>query len=112
MDYFIWKGFLKAGHIQRAIHIRLGLPAEIPVEWKKAIKDVDRRAAASEALHVAGWSRDEIRSTLKIRLAPLEADPLARRYGGTPWEPWPIRVAEVRFLDEVERLYRRVGLEC
>lgn len=107
---FLGEGFHRMDRaIQRAIHIRLGLPAELPVEWKKAIKDADRRAAASEALHVAGWSRDEIRSTLKIRLSPLESDPLVRRYGGTPWEPWPIRVAEERFLGEVERLHRRVG---
>lgn len=94
--------------IQTAIHVRLGLAGDLPVEWKRAIKAADRRAAASEALHVAGWSRTEIRSTLKIRLSPLDSDPLVRRYGGTAWEPWPIRVAEERFLTELERLARRV----
>lgn len=90
--------------IQQAIHLRLGLPAQIPALWKKAIKAADRRAAASEALHVAGWSPAEIRSALKIRLSPLTEDPLARRFGATPWEPWPIRVAEARFLAELESL--------
>lgn len=109
---FLGEGFHRMDRaIQRAIHIRLGLPGDIPAAWKKAIKDADRRAAASEALHIAGWSREEIRSTLKIRLAPLAADPLVRRYGGQPWEPWPMRVAEERFLDELERLHRRLGLE-
>lgn len=106
---FLGEGFHKMDRaIQRAIHIRLGLPGDLPVEWKKAIKSADRRAAASEALHVAGWSREEIRSTLKIRLSALDTDPLVRRYGGTPWEPWPMRVAEERFLDELERLLRRM----
>lgn len=109
---FLGEGFHRMDRaIQRAIHIRLGLPGDVPTEWKKAIKAADRRAAASEALHVAGWSRDEIRATLKIRLAPLDTDPLVRRYGGRPWEPWPIRLAEERFLDELERLHRKVGLE-
>ncbi len=94
--------------IQRAIHLRLRLPADLPADWKKAIKDADRRAAASEALHVAGWSRTEIRSALGIRLAPLAEDPLVRRHGGVPWEPWPIRVAEARFLAEMEKLLGRM----
>ncbi|WP_211545875.1 phosphohydrolase [Magnetospirillum sulfuroxidans] len=108
---FLGDGFHKMDRaIQRAIHIRLGLPADIPVDWKKAIKHADRRAAAAEALHIAGWSREEIRSTLKIRLAPLAEDPLQRRYGGTAWEPWPMRVAEERFLAELERLLHRHSL--
>ena len=106
---FLGEGFHAMDRaIQRAIHIRLGLPADLPPDWKKAIKDSDRRAAASEALHIAGWSPEEIRATLKIRLAPLKEDPLARRYGGTPWEPWPMRVAEERFLAELLRLLKRV----
>lgn len=107
---FLGEGFHAMDRaIQRAIHLRLGLPPDLPVEWKKAIKDADRRAAAAEALHVAGWSSQEIRTTLKIRLAPLVDDPLVRRYGGTPWEPWPMRLAEERFLTELERLLRRHG---
>ena len=105
---FLGEGFHQMDRaIQRAIHIRLGLPGSLPADWKSAIKLADRRAAASEALHVAGWSREEIRSTLKIRLTPLMDDPLFRRYGGTPWEPWPMRVAEERFLSELERLLKR-----
>jgi 5'-deoxynucleotidase YfbR-like HD superfamily hydrolase len=107
---FLGEGFHRMDRaIQRAIHIRLGLPGDLPVEWKKAIKAADLRAAAGEALHVAGWSREEIRTTLKIRLVPPETDPLVRRYGGTPWEPWPMRLAEERFLEEMERLHRRMG---
>ena len=105
---FLGEGFHAMDRaIQRAIHLRLGVPPDLPVEWKKAIKDADRRAAAAEALHVAGWSPQEIRTTLKIRLAPLVDDPLVRRYGGAPWQPWPMRLAEERFLTELERLLRR-----
>ncbi len=105
---FLGEGFHKMDvAIQRVIHLRLGLPAVLPADWKSAIKLADRRAAASEALHIAGWSREEIRSTLKIKLLPLTDDPLARRYGGTPWEPWPMRVAEERFLTELERLLKK-----
>ncbi len=106
---FLGDGFHRLDKaIQEAIHIRLGVPVTLPTDWKKAIKLADRRAAASEALHIAGWSRDEIRSSLKIRLIPLEQDPLHRRYGGTPWEPWPMRVAEERFLSELEKLLRQM----
>jgi hypothetical protein len=102
---FLGEGFHRMDRdIQRAIHIRLGLPPDLPDEWKKEIKLADRRAAASEALHVAGWGREDIRSALKIRLAPLDIDPLQQRYGGRPWEPWPMRVAEERFLSELEIL--------
>ncbi len=105
---FLGEGFHKMDvAIQRVIHLRLGLPTVLPADWKSAIKLADRRAAASEALHIAGWSREEIRSTLKIKLLPLTDDPLARRYGGTPWEPWPMRVAEERFLTELERLLKK-----
>jgi hypothetical protein len=38
-------------------------------------KRADHLAAASEALHVAGWSRDAIRETLGIRLAPVGHPP-------------------------------------
>jgi len=36
----------------------------------------DRLAAANEAYHVVGWSRDEMRDSLGITLVPLDADPL------------------------------------
>jgi len=57
---------------------------------------------------VAGWSGQEVRSTLKIRSAVLDQDPLVAVYGCTPWEPWPPGVAAERFLGELERLQRRI----
>ena len=67
-------------------------------------KRADRVAAASEAVHVVGWTRDEVRHTLRIPFDPLAADPLAPVYGDTPWEPWPPAVAADRFLTELRRL--------
>jgi len=42
-----------------AIHIRFGLPADIPAKVKKSIKAADRVSAWLEATQIAGFSRDE-----------------------------------------------------
>ncbi|MFV0491179.1 MAG: hypothetical protein ACK5M4_05135 [Pseudorhodobacter sp.] len=39
-----------------AIHIRFGLPAELPHAWKKAIKTADRISAWLEAVQIAGFT--------------------------------------------------------
>ncbi|MBW8900832.1 MAG: phosphohydrolase [Massilia sp.] len=93
--------------LEQAIFLRYRLPAWTPAEHRQH-KRADRLAAASEAVHVAGWSEQEVRSTLKIRSAVLEHDPLVAVHGCTPWEPWPPGVAAERFLDELERLQRRI----
>lgn len=61
-------------------------------------KAADCLAAASEAVHIAGWSAQEVRSVLGIKIKPLVNDPLVDLYGGNPWEPWPASVAADRFL--------------
>ncbi len=64
-----------------AIHIRFGLPAQIPVAVKKQIKKADKISAWLEAVQIAGFSTDEanrffgkpdpkLAETLKIRLRP------------------------------------------
>ena len=93
--------------LEQAIFLRYRLPAWTPAEHQLH-KRADRLAAASEAVHVAGWSGQEVRSTLKIRSAVLDHDPLVAAYGCTPWEPWPPGVAAERFLSELERLQRRI----
>ncbi len=70
----------------------------------QAHKQADVLAAASEAVHVAGWSREEVQGVLGITLQPLEEDPLVAVYGGTPWEPWPVDVAARRFLAALQAL--------
>lgn len=94
--------------LEQVVFVRYGLPA-----WSEqayaAHKRADRLAAASEAVHVAGWSVDEVRRTLKIRAGVLAEDPLAVHYDCTPWEPWPPQLACERFLAELERLVRASG---
>ncbi len=89
--------------LERSVFLRYGLP-----EWRAdehaLHKQADRLAAASEAVHVAGWTPEEVRDTLKIESAPLAADPLQSVFGGAAWEPWPPSVACTRFLAELNRL--------
>lgn len=93
--------------LEQMVFLRYGLPAWDEKSYA-AHKRADRLAAATEAVHVAGWSGDEVRRTLKIRAAVLSADPLAAHYGCQPWEPWPPAVACERFLSELERLQKAV----
>ena len=67
-------------------------------------KQADRLAAASEAVHVAGWSYAELRETLEIGIPPLTADPLPLLDGMQPWEPWPARTAAALFLSKLREL--------
>jgi hypothetical protein len=89
--------------LEHAVFLRYGLPAW-DARSHAAHKKADRLAAATEAVHVAGWSADEVRRTLKIRAAVLGEDPLAGHYGCRPWEPWAPALASERFLAELERL--------
>lgn len=86
-----------------AILARYGLSA-----WREEDHVLHKRAdviaAASEAVHCVGWSRDEVRDVLGIGDPVLDIDPLAAIYGGAPWEPWPPEVAAQRFLDELRLL--------
>lgn len=93
--------------LEQAVFLRYGLPAWTPTEHALH-KRADFLAAASEAVHVVGWSAQEVRTTLKIRAAVLEHDPLVAIYGGTPWEPWPPHLAAERFLAALDDLLRRV----
>lgn len=89
--------------LEKAIFERYGLPDWPPMQHALH-KHADRLAAASEAVHVVGWSPDEVRHTLKIEIDPLQEDPLAAMYGCMPWEPWPPALACERFLAELVRL--------
>ncbi|MCB6184758.1 phosphohydrolase [Leeia sp. TBRC 13508] len=105
---FMGEGFKKLStRLEHAVFLRYGLPSW-NVEDKAEHKRADRVAAASEALHVVGWSKEEIRQTLKIRLHPKEADILAAHYGDTPWEPWTPEKARSRFLEQLQRLIKQL----
>lgn len=89
--------------LEAAVFLRYGLPHWTPKEHA-AHKLADRLAAASEAVHVAGWSAQEVQQALKISAPPLQDDPLHAIYGGTPWEPWPPALAAERFLAQLKQL--------
>ena len=89
--------------LENAISIRYGLPPWTAKD-KKPHKKADRVAAASEAVHIVGWTQEEVRMTLRIPYQALAVDPLFEIYGGNPWEPWTPTLAAERFLAELERL--------
>ena len=89
--------------LQQAIAIRYHLP-----EWSHEDyllhKRADHLAAASEALHVAGWGREAVHEILGIRLSPVTVDPMPLLEGHQPWQPWtPSRTAAV-FLAKLREL--------
>jgi hypothetical protein len=101
---FLGDGFKTLSQkLESAVFLRYGLPRWTPKEHA-AHKLADRLAAASEAVHVAGWSAQEVRQNLKITVPPLSDDPLHAIYGDQPWQPWPPALAAERFLAELERL--------
>lgn len=71
---------------------------------RASYKYADRIAAASEALHVAGWTHHEIRTVLEIEDRPLTVDHLPRIRGMRPWEPWPAPLAASLFLAKLREL--------
>jgi len=97
-------GFARLVHsLQKALDHRCDLPAWDDANHRQH-KAADRLAAASEAFHVAGWSREAMRADLEILLDPLDRDPLAPKPGFAPWEPWPPTYAAGRFLAALPQL--------
>jgi 5'-deoxynucleotidase YfbR-like HD superfamily hydrolase len=73
--------------LQRAIHVRFGLPAELPADIKRLIKRADRISAYLEATQLAGFSEAEARRIFGrskvdtgIRLAPCSPDEAKHQY--------------------------------
>ncbi|GIL38483.1 hydrolase [Roseiterribacter gracilis] len=85
--------------VQQVIHVRFGLPGDLPVAWAKLIKTVDRQINASEALQLAGYSEAEIKSrdVLANKETPRTADIL-------DLTPWPPSVAQERWLATLRKL--------
>jgi hypothetical protein len=107
---FLGDGFRELSQrLDQAVFRRYGLPGWTPAEHRQH-KKADRLAAATEAVHVVGWTREEVRSTLKIHAAILDHDPLQAYFGCAAWEPWPPALAAERFLAELERLMSAVKL--
>ena len=89
--------------LHAAVAARYRLPDWEPDDYVLH-KRADHLAAASEAVHVAGWQARELSETLGIRLAPLRHDPLPQLNDLQPWEPWPARRAASLFLHKLREL--------
>ncbi|MCI0467809.1 MAG: phosphohydrolase [Beijerinckiaceae bacterium] len=96
------------GRLENAVALRYGLPPWTEAA-RKSHKQIDRLAAASEAVHVVGWTQSEVRNTLRIPFTALADDPLRAIYGGKAWEPWAPAAAAGRFLAELQRLIQSQG---
>ena len=96
--------------LRTAIGTRYAIPAW-DVESYAGHKRADRLAAASEAVHVAGWSCQDLQETLDIQTRPLIDDPLPRLTGLKPWEPWPAWTAAALFLAKLRELTDSEPLE-
>ena len=81
-----------------AIHLRFGLPAELPDELHELIKAADRGAAFLEATRLAGFAIAEARRFFGP--PPALSAAVEREY----LAPWPAETAEERYLAQ----YRRV----
>ncbi|NWG45544.1 MAG: HD family hydrolase [Alphaproteobacteria bacterium] len=84
-----------------AIHLRFGLPAELPLTVSRLIKEADRHSAFFEATQIAGFSLGE---ATEIFGAPK----------GVPYKevrPLPAAEAQAAFLDLHALLARQMGGE-
>jgi hypothetical protein len=97
--------------LHAAVAVRYRLPAWQPDDHVLH-KRADHLAAASEAVHVAGWHPSELPETLGIQLLPLRDDPLPLLDGLQPWEPWPALTAAALFLGKLRELDGAVHVEA
>jgi uncharacterized protein len=81
-----------------AIHVRFGLPGELPSEIVALIKAADRAAAYLEATRLAGFAREEAErffGPVPTLPAALESDYIT---------PWSASTAERRYLEQFAKL--------
>src|SRR5215471_6690397 len=80
------------GRLLEAIHLRFGLPRDLPAEVMAAIKAADRGAAFLEATMLAGFSAAEARRFFGPR--PILPPAVERDY----MTPWSAPAADQRYL--------------
>jgi 5'-deoxynucleotidase YfbR-like HD superfamily hydrolase len=81
-----------------AIHLRFGLPPDLPDKVVRIVKAADRGSAYLEATRLAGFSAEEARRFFGPR--PALPQPMEREY----LTPWPAEDAERRYLDRFAKL--------
>jgi len=97
LDYRAFEAKLLA-----AIHLRFGLPVELPAEVTKLIKRADRTSAFYEATCLAGFARDEARRFFgqPRGLSPALVKTLSHL------SPFPAAEGEARFIKRFNELAR------
>ena len=95
LDYKAFENRLLA-----AVHVRFGLPAELPPAITKAIKAADRLSAHYEARLLAGFSDAEAAEYFG---APGDAGQL-RIWSAEMFAPWPPEAAQQRFIARFREL--------
>jgi hypothetical protein len=88
--------------LERAVHIRFGLPALTPAAVKARIKQADLICAFFEATELAGFSEEESVTFFGAPPVGLAVDV----------EPLPAARAQKQFLDRFDALYRAVHGEA
>jgi len=86
--------------LEGAIHLRFGLPAEVPPKIRALLKQADRASAYFEAVQLAGFSPAE---ALNFFGAPPEGY-------GLLVEPLSAAAAQARYLDRFRVLVEAVGV--
>ncbi|MGD2133366.1 MAG: HD family hydrolase [Maricaulaceae bacterium] len=84
--------------LEGAVHIRFGLPPNLPARVKTQIKEADIICAYFEATQIAGFSPDEARTFFG---APPDGFKLSIK-------PVPASEAQAAYLDRFARLYKSV----
>lgn len=79
--------------LQRAVHLRFGLPAELPELVERTIKRADRASAFFEATQLAGFAIEE-----------------ARRFFGAPEDVLPVRLAAMATSEAQTRYLERFAI--
>ena len=90
--------------LMAAIHLRFGLPGELPATLTTLIKRADRIAAYLEATQLAGFTPSEGRKYFG-RPKALDDRALAR----LTLEPWPPATAKARLLERFRTLTDKAG---
>jgi 5'-deoxynucleotidase YfbR-like HD superfamily hydrolase len=88
--------------IERAVHIRFGLPPKTPAALKKLIKRADLACAFFEATQVAGFGEAE-----SVRFFGAPPAGLA-----IPIDPWPARQAQAAYLARHQDLIAQIDAQC
>jgi len=81
-----------------AIHVRFGLPAELPPAIVAMVKAADQAAAYLEATRLAGFDAAEARRF--FGRPPAFSSRVERDY----LTPWPATEAEARYLERFHKL--------